>query len=404
MQPKKNTFEEQLKSFQRNAEEKYLSALGNMKDVELSGWFNRLLEIKIIPALKRIGFDEPLGRALFKMAPHAWELMGPMTDEVVWFHPILIKNIEEARRGIQLKARRSHERLSVLEGMNSQGRYSLIKSEMHPKNLSLLMEDISTHWIILPRVYDHVEKCHSGCLPGYLKYLNIEDNSEVMKIFARIVTEFVGNYTLKYISEIHPKDQMIDALFYGYEAMFWKNMRTPPMGLEHIEAFDNFLRWAKILHKRFRPAVRAMTISVEKMEKEKKKAFPVFNAFGVAFDKTVDIRTFLMTLRHGYRGIETVSHYLGTGGMVRKTTTNGSLPYVEVPTTLSVLFREIKGRYFFETPKTQEFIGRFLLKLRADYDLEQTKLFPFAGKWPDQLRFVGPRVLRMIDELRASLQ
>jgi hypothetical protein len=404
LQSVKTTFEEQLESFQKDAGVKYLSALGDMQDVELSGWFNRLLGKKILPALKRIGFDEPLARGLFKMASRAWELMGPITDKAVWFHPVLIKTVEEARRGIQLKARRSHEYLSVLEGMNSQGRHSLIKRGMHPQNLSSLLEDISTHWIILPRVYDHVEQCHSGCLLAYLKCLDNEVDSEVGKIFARIVTEFVGNYTLKYMNEIHPKDRMIDALFYGYVAMFWKNLRTPPLGLEHIGVFDNFLRWAKILQKKAKPSDWTMAKTVENMEKEKDNAFPVFNAFGLTVEQPVDTRRFLVTLRHGYRGIETVAHYIGTGGMVRKTTTNGRLPYVEVPTTLSVLFREIKRRYFFETPGTQEFIGRFLLKLRAGYDFEQTKLFPFTGKWPDQLRFVGPRVLRMIDELRDSLQ
>ncbi len=52
-----------------------------MQDVKLPGWLNRLLGDRIIPALRRLGFDEQLAWAFFKMAAPAWKSMGPITDE-----------------------------------------------------------------------------------------------------------------------------------------------------------------------------------------------------------------------------------------------------------------------------------------------------------------------------------
>ncbi len=59
-------FEKQIESFEREAREKSLSAIQDMQDVKLNGWLNRLLEDRIIPVLRRIGFDEQLVLEKFK--------------------------------------------------------------------------------------------------------------------------------------------------------------------------------------------------------------------------------------------------------------------------------------------------------------------------------------------------
>jgi len=337
------------------------------------------------------------------MAPQAWQLMGPITNEEIWFYPILIKNFEEIRSGIISKARKNSERSSRLSGMNSLDLFSLVKRKMLPEHLFSLLEDISTPWIILPRVYDHLEEHHSQYLMGYLKYLDEETNSEFGRILARITIEFVGNYTLHFFSETLPKKRMIEALFYGYAAMFWKNLRNPPNGLEDIGIFENFFRWAKIFRNSFASINCEMERTFESMEEEKEKAFPAFNAFGLACDSHNDVSRFFITLRHGYPGIEAVIKYFGIGGHLIKNTTDGRLPYATVPKALSVLFREIKRRYSTETVRTQESIREVLMKLSAEYDQKRIRSVSTGGRLPDQLRFVGPRVLDMIHDLAESI-
>ncbi len=115
-----NTFEKHIKSLEKEAQEKHHSSIQAMPKVELSNWFIRLLENRIIPALRQIGFDDSFGWLFFKMAAPAWESMGPITDKDVWFHPIVIKNIEEIRNGILSKEQRGSENLSLLIGMPPQ--------------------------------------------------------------------------------------------------------------------------------------------------------------------------------------------------------------------------------------------------------------------------------------------
>ncbi len=134
--------------------------------------------------------------------------------------------------------------------MKSQDLLSVIQENLNPEILLLLLEDICASWIILPRVHCHLEEHHSQCLLVYLRYLDKESNPEFAKILARIIIEFTGNFTLKHIGSIHPKDRMIEALFYGYAAMFWKNLRTPPAGFEDGKIFENFLHWARMFQKR----------------------------------------------------------------------------------------------------------------------------------------------------------
>jgi hypothetical protein len=399
-----NSFDTQIESHAEEAREKFYAAIQGMPEVELPLWLNRLLERSIIPTLKRIGFDESFCWVLFKMAAPSWELLGPITDEEIWLHPILMKDIEKIRSGILWKTRKNSEYLSVLAGMNSQDLHSLAKKSTDPANLFALLEDISTPWIILPRAYDHLEKHHSHFLRGYLKYLNREQNSEFTRILTRIITEFIGNYTLKFINKIHPKDEMIDAIFYGYATMFWENLRRPSNGLEDGRNFENFLHWVKNFKNRFFYINCDMAMTIESMEDGKEKAFPVMNAFGLACDTPDDPDRFLVTLRHGSPGIEAAIKYFAIGSPLLKDATDGHLPYTAVPAALSVLFREIKKHYHTETLRAQEFIREFLLKLGAAYDLTPINPVSADRQLPEQLRFVGPRVLSMVHDLSKTIR
>ncbi len=398
-----NTFEEQIGSFEQEAQKKYYTAIQNMQTAALSDRFNQLLELRIIPTLERIGFDEQLCRVLFKMTAPAWKLIGPIGDDVELMYPILIKNLGEIRRGIVSNSRKNSRARSILGEMDPQTTYSLINRTMHPTKLFEDFDDISLSWIILPRTYDLLEKDHSRYILIYIKSLDKETESEFTKILARIIIEFVGNYSLKYLDDVHLKDQMVDALFYGYATMFWKNLRNPPGGLEDGLVFESFFRWAKMIHGRFASTNKDMARTTERMEEEKEKTFPAYNAFGLAHHNHYDVHRFFVALRHGIPGVESVVRYFGIGGPLLKNKTDGRLPYVAVPKTLNVLFREIRKRYRFERPRTKKSIREFLSRLRSNYNLERIKTVLSVGEQSEPLRFVGPRVLSIIQDLATSI-
>lgn len=398
-----NSFEEQIESFEQEAQEKYDMAIQNMQTVALSDGFNRLLELSVIPTLGRIGFDEQLCWSLFEMTAPAWKLIGPVSDNVELMYPFLMKNIGEIRRGIISDSRKNSRARSILDEMNPQAAYALINRTMHPAKLFEDFYDISLSWIILPRAYDLLEKDHSRYMLIYIKTLDKETESEFTKILARIIIEFVGNYSLKYIDDAQRRDQTAEALFYGYAAMFWKNLRNPPAGLEDGLVFESFFRWSKMIQGRFASTNKDMAIATEKMEEEKEKTFPVYNAFGLAHHNHYDVDRFFVALRHGIPGVESVVRYFGIGGPLLKNRTDGRLPYVAVPKTLNVLFRQIRKRYRFETPRTRKSIREFLSRLESSYNLKRIKTV-FSGSEPSEtLRFVGPRVLSMIQDLTASI-
>ncbi len=399
-----NLFEKKIESFEQEAQEKYYAAVQNIQTVALSDRFNRLLELRIIPTLERVGFDEQFCRVLFKMTAPAWKSIGPVADDAVeLMYPILMKDIGEIRRGIISNSRKNSRARSILDEMEPQATYALINRTMHPAKLFKDFDDISLSWIILPRAYDLLEKDHSRSMLIYIKSLDKETEFEFTRILARIIIEFLGNYSLKYMDAGQLRDQTVDALFYGYATMFWKNLRKPPNGLEDGLVFESFLRWTKMIHGRFASTNRDMARTTEKMEEVKEKTFPVYNAFGLAHHNHYDVNRFFVALRHGIPGVESVVRYFGIGGPLLKNRTDGRLPYAAVPKTLSVLFRQIKKRYRIETPRTKKSIREFLSRLGSNYNVERIRTVFSGGEPPETLRFAGPRILSMVQDLATSI-
>ncbi len=238
-------FEDRIEVFESKANEKYQSAIKDMQEVRLSDWFDRLVKHKLIPSLNQMGFDESLCWALFKMAAPAWELMGPISDKEIWFHPAIMKDIEEVRRGTLSKIGNDSEKRLLLSKLHPHNLLLLAKIGANPKHLFSLLENIPRSWIILPRAYEHLEARDSQYLLGYIKYLDRESNAEFVKILTRILIEYLANFALKHISKVQNKNRMIDVLFYGYSAMVWKNLRNPPNDFEHIGIYEYFLYWTK---------------------------------------------------------------------------------------------------------------------------------------------------------------
>jgi len=397
-----NPFEKKIASYEQDAQERYYSAFQKMQTVAPSGELNRLLELRIMPTLRRIGFDEQLCWMIFTMTSPAWRLIGPVGDDVELINPFLMKNLGEIRRGVISNSRKNSRARSILYKMDPKATYSLMNRTMHPANSFENFSDLSLSWIILPRAYDLLEKDHSRYILTYIKYLDKETESEFTKIMARIIIEFLGNYSLKYLDDTL-RERTVDALFYGYAAMFWKNLRNPPVGLEDGLVFESFFRWAKMIHYRFAPTNRDMARATERMKEEKEKTFPVYNTFGLAHHYHYDVDRFFVALRHEMPGVESVVRYFGIGGPLLKDKTDGRLAYVAVPKTLSLLFRQIKKRYRFETSRTKQSIRKFLQILSSSYNLKGFEAVCYGGAPLETIRFVGPRVVSMIQDLNASI-
>jgi len=144
-------------------------------------------------------------------------------------------------------------------------------------------------------------------------------------------------------------------------------------------------------------------MEVQKMEKEKLRAFPDWNAFGLAPAQCDDISTFMVALRHGRLGIDDLVKIFGIGSELLKNMTDGLLPYLLVPRALNGLFRKIRENFYAESQKTQSFIRMFLAELEVCYHMRRQQTAGSTTGASEQLRFVRPRVICMINSLLGSL-
>ena len=253
--------------------ERFIRAAQALPKGNLPQWLSQLLTVKLVPALKRIGFDPMLSWSLFHMAAPAWKCMGPIGPKTIYFHPVLMRELAEIRRGWVNAASRNSEKRLCLASMNAGERFQVVVESMHPRNLFHMLDDIPTSWIILPRVYHHLEKKHARWLPGYLAYLEKEEELEFAIILARIITEFVGNFALKFRRRGYTRDHSDDVLFYGYAAMFWNTLQRPPRGFEKFRIFENFLRWTRLFCKRCLSPSADKRVTLAVMEKAAGRMF-----------------------------------------------------------------------------------------------------------------------------------
>ena len=79
--------DDQLRRYETDARLKYFDITRTLSFDKLPGWLDRMLDQSFLPTLQRVGFDAPLARALFQMAPSAWKLMGPLDEKTIAFHP-----------------------------------------------------------------------------------------------------------------------------------------------------------------------------------------------------------------------------------------------------------------------------------------------------------------------------
>ena len=358
-----------LVHFEAAAREKFFQAIDDLPAIKMESWFIRQLDNQIITALTRIGFDESFARVLFQTAASSWQRMGPFPNKCSRLHPDLIKNLKSVRNEMISKA-----------GSQS-----------------------DSSWIILPRVYHFLKEEHSAYLLCYLDHLAVEPESEFRRILTRIIIEFVGNYTLKYRSSILPRCLIDSALFYGYAAMFWKNLRNPPPGFEEDLLFSHCLRWIKLLHTKCAGLDDDMVQSIKRMEAYQQKVMLMGDPFHPIDNESIDLGGFLVTLRHGRHGMAASIDFMNYWLYSSRKDSAGHLFSTLLPAALNKLFHTMKIKLPVESPEMQKSLRKFLHGLQENFRSDGIDQPGNSIKSPEQFRFVVRRVLGLVNGVTATL-
>jgi len=354
----------QLAQLEQKARTRYLSAVRHLDNAPLPGWFNDYLEQYVLPSLVRVGFDRDIAGCIFRISAPAWKSMGPVTDPKFRLHPALARNIREMRRDITSRP---------------------------------------VTWIILPRAHSFLTKGDSLCLAVYLQHLNRETSRACEKILARILIEFIGNYSLKFISATLPRKQMHEAVFYGYAAMFWKNLQHPPPGLEDLLVFRNYLSWARAFKNRMPRKDTETEAAVVEMEEMEHKILPDQHARTITFRKNRDADWLLITLRHGRPGINHALQQFTLKSMPLCGGSHDHLSCRALSRQMNILFKELRNSYERETQRTREFIHAFLLELKTSYDHRLVAPNPAGQSTPGNQTFMQSRMAAIVQDFSRSL-
>ncbi len=145
-------FDNQLRVYENMARRQYAQILNALSLEKRPGWFDQMLDQRIFPTLKRIGFDESISKGLFEIAPSSWSLMGPANDKIIAFHPKINQEIEDVRQGLKLKVGKHNGTFSRSTGSASTVISGTINENLSPDRLDDLLDEIATPWIVLPRL------------------------------------------------------------------------------------------------------------------------------------------------------------------------------------------------------------------------------------------------------------
>jgi hypothetical protein len=354
----------QIAQHEQKARNKYLSAVQHIDNIPLPSWFNDFLGQSVLPPLVRVGFDKKITDSIFRISAPAWELLGFSTAPRLRLHPVLARYAREIRRDVVFR----------------------------PIN-----------WIILPRAYSFLTKRDSLCLIVYLQHLNREVNLVSEEILLRILIEFIGNYSLKFISSTLPEKQAIEIVFYGYAAMFWKNLQQPPSGLEDLLIFKNYLSWARAYKKRMFPKDPEKEAVIAEMEEMENKILPDENGRTFILKKNRDAGDLHITLRHGRPGINHAVQHFTQRNKLMCDCGHNDLSCRTLLRQINTLFRELRNSYERETPRTREFIQAFLMELTTAYRPRLVNPNFSKQNTTDHLTFTKRRMACMVHEFKQSL-
>ncbi len=177
-------YENQIKVEEKKAYHKFQSEAERINNNEDYGWFQKPTIKKIILSLAKIGFDEILIKTLFMIAAPAWHQMKFDTQNNIIFQPFMIKKITDVQTGI-------------IEELKNKPDYFL---KFH------------TPWIILPRVYDHLQREDSQTLLTYIEFLGKHENQEFKIKLVQIIITYFRNYSLKFRSNSQTQQSVYRAV------------------------------------------------------------------------------------------------------------------------------------------------------------------------------------------------
>ena len=354
-----------LLHFEAAAREKFFEATEDLPAIKMEARFTRLLDNQVLPALSRIGFDESFARVLFQTAATGWQFMDPPAENCTRLHPVLVKDLRSVRNAI----------------LSNSG------------NLS------GSSWYTLPRVYHFLEKEHCAYLLCYLDHLALEPSPGFRRILIRVTIEFIGNYTLKYRSSILPRCLIDSALFYGYEAMFWKSLRNPPPGYEEDLIFDHCLRWIKLMRTKCVDLDAEMEQGIKNMEAYRQKVMLTGEPFHPGGSERMDLGGLFVTLRHGDSGTGAVIRHLEKWLFSSRRDSSGRILCAMLPSALNLFLQTIKTRIPAESPEYQNALQRFLIALKEFLLSIKIEAKEPAIESPEQIQFVVQRILKLIREV-----
>ncbi len=394
-----SSLQKKIDSFEREARERYNSAVCQLNNQKPASWFLSILNNSILPPLSQIGLEKELSKTLFQIAHTSWQRMGPSVSDCLWIHPSLTRNIREIRKGVQKSAEDKAWIEALLNQSDSAQGNELIKRSMAPDNLTSLLDNIYPSWIILPRAYSLLQENDGCCLISYLKYVNREKNPTFRKLIIKIVIEFLANYSLKFAKENQPSKAVAEVIFYGYAVMFWKNLQQPQQGYEELSVYKNFLNWAGMFLKRRISYSQTMERTFSEMTDIEKIIFP--NNSRQDSDNCTDFEknSFPIGLRHGNRGIVACCNSFNISEKYRQPFNHGRELSPTQTKSLTLLLHDIKNGYKHETNKTRESTLIFLERLKNSLLAPHPQHQPIGSNTPSkQMDFMNRRLWFVIDD------
>ncbi len=361
-------FDRQLQAYENSARCKCLKIYKNLSLNKLPGGLEQMLARRILPTLQRIGFETLISKMLFEIAPSAWKLMGRADRKIIPFQPLIDREIEVVRQEIKSKFdnRGGHfspftaEWFGFIPGSIKHGKF--------PEQLSKMLDEITTPWIILPRAFRFMEKEQCRYLPVYAKILDAEDHEFCLQLFSRITIEFIANFSFKYADRRHPREPLSKLLFYGYAALFWKTLRCPPVNLENSAAFNHFFTWISRFARQNDLLGKAENSLVDQMIKMKTHAFPAINTKSYRNGQQPDSSRFLVTLRHGALGTAATLRHFGIDQFLKTRRTGNRFTCLSFQKELLGLLYQIRTHYHSESSRTRENIKHFINWMKAACD------------------------------------
>jgi hypothetical protein len=282
--------------------------------------------------------------------------------------------------------------------------FDAVRQSMHPQNLSALPDTVSKSWIILPRAYRSLARHHCRYLPLYLRMINEASNEQSLGKWIRIVIEFTANYSVKFADATYPKEKIRDFVVNGYEALFWRNLKSPPEGYENILIFEHFLNWMKYTGSGSISLDMAEPTAIERMKAMMLHVFPSDNVFRSRADNGQDASRFQIALRHGRLGINATANHFWIGPLLNGGNGDEELEYKQPLIVLGSLFRLIERDFCLESERTRYYIEDFLYQLETAYKKKEHFTHDLDGKPRDDLQFLTRRLLSMIQKLSRALQ